>query len=220
MSVEAIASAADDTAATLDAVNSELVAARSFNDRDLQPHAIAERREALAAEARAKASTALADAAARVESAAESAAKKLESSRPRIADDPAALIRAEQRWNYDVRPLLEAGTPIKEILRGADVDELLAVERFAPGYLRAAKAGPDNPMELDPQELGAAVANRLSQVLPEDQRPAFEDGIRAAAAAERFRQVHGMATDLLAGRAEHSFTAGAHARNLAIRLRA
>lgn len=223
MTVESIASLADETAATLDDMNTNVTAAQRFHDPDLQPHAVAERREALAAEARAKASKALAGVAARVESAAESAAKKLESTRPRIVDnDPAALIRAEQRWNYDVRPLLETGVPVKEILRGADVDALLAVERFAPGYLRAAKvkAGPGNPLELDPDELGAAVANRLALVLPEDQRPAFEDGIRTVDAAERMRRIHGMATDTIAGSTLYDFSARAHARSLAIQLRA
>jgi hypothetical protein len=36
--------------------------------------------------------------------------------------------------------MLEAGEPIKAILRNADVDELLAIERFAGGYLRAPRS--------------------------------------------------------------------------------
>jgi hypothetical protein len=221
MTVETIAALADETAAVLEAMNAALTAAQTFHDPDLQPHAITARREALAADARAKAEQAIASITTRAESTAVAAAKKLESSRPRIADDPAALIRAEQTWSYDVRPLLEAGASIKSILRDASPDELLAIERFAVGYLRAAKlaAGPGNPLELDPDELPAAVNNRLAVTLPQDKRAAFEDGIRTADAAERLRKIQGMAEDTIAGRLEHSFTAGAHARTLAIKLR-
>jgi hypothetical protein len=221
MSVEAIAAAADDTAAALTTLETGLAEARTFHDPDLQPHAVTERREALAAEVRANAEQAIASITERAESAADAAAKKLDTTRPRIADDPAALIRAEQRWNHDVRPLLEAGAPIKAILKDADLDELLAIERFAGGYLRAAKlkAGPGNPLELDPDELAAAVNNRLAMALPEDQRTAFEDGIRTAEAAARLREIHGMAGDTIAGRTVHLSSAGAHARTLAIRLR-
>jgi hypothetical protein len=221
MTVETIAALADETAAALEAMNAALTAAQTFHDPDLQPHAITARREALASEARSKAEQAIASITTRAESAAVAAAKKLESSRPRIADDPAALIRAEQRWTHDVRPLLEAGAPIKSILKDAGLDELLAIERFAGGYLRAAKlkAGPDNPLELEPEELSAAVNNRLAVTLPEDQRAAFEDGIRTAEAAARLSDIHGMAGDTIAGRAEYGFSAGAHARTLAIKLR-
>lgn len=221
MTTEAIAEAAEEIAATLATMEGALSEAQRFQDADLQPHAVAERREALAAEARAEATQAIAAVNARAESAAAAAAKRLEASRPKIADDPAALIRAEQRWTHDVRPLLEAGAPIKAILKDASLDELLAIERFAGGYLRAAKlkAGPANPLELDPEELAAAVNNRLSQALPEDQRAAFEDGVRAADAAAKLRELQGITADTIAGRTLHTFTAGAQARSLAIRLR-
>lgn len=222
MTTEALAEAAEAIAAALATMEGALSEAQRFQDADLQPHAVAERREALATEARAVATQAIADVNARAESVAAAAAKKLEASRPKIADaDPAALIRAEQLWTHGIKPMLEAGAPIKAILRDADMDELLAIERFAGGYLRAAKlkADPGNPLELDPDELAAAVNNRLSQVLPEGQRAAFEDGVRAADAAERLRALQGITADTIAGRTLYSFTAGAQARSLAIRLR-
>jgi hypothetical protein len=222
LSVETIAGLADETAATLDTLKEALAAAQSFHDGDLQPHALQARREALASEARTTAGNALAGITARVESTATASAKKLDTSRPKIAaNDPAALIRAEQSWNYDVRPLLEGGAPIKSILRDAGVDELLAIERFGVGYLRAAKlaAGPGNPLEMDPEELSAAVNNRLVAALPEGERAAFEDGIRTADAAAKLREIQGMAADSIAGRTVHSSSAWAHARSLAIKLR-
>lgn len=222
MSVEAIASAADELAATLDTVKTELFAADRFNDPDLQPHAVHAKREALATEARIKATAAIEGITSRAGSAADAAAKTLEAMRPRIEDSPAALIRAQQAWDYDVRPLLEAGASIKTILRDAGTDELLAIERFGVGYLRAAKlaAGPDNPLELDPEELSPAVNNRLAMVLPEDQRAGFEDGIRAADAGAKLKQIHEVAADTIAGRRPTSDTeAYARARTLAIRLR-
>jgi hypothetical protein len=222
MSVEAIAAAADDTAAALVTLESGLKEAQAFHDPDLQPHAVMERREALATEVRAKAAQAVAGIGERAESAAVAAAKKLESSRPRIADDPAALIRAEQRWNHDVRPLLEAGEPIKNILGNADQDELLAIERFAGGYLRAAKlkAGPGSPLELDPDDLSTAVNNRLALTLPERERAAFEDGILTADAAAKLQAIHEVAADTIAGRRPVSdFEGRARALTLASRLR-
>ena len=222
MSVETIAALADETAATLDTLKTAVTASQSFYDADLQPHALRAKREAQATEARTRATEAIAGIASRAGSAADAAAKTLEAMRPKIEDSPQALIRAEQSWNYDIRPLIEAGASIKSILREASTDELLAVERFGAGYLRAAKlkAGPDSPLELDPDELSAAVNNRLAMVLPEDQRAGFEDGIRAADAGTRLRQIHEVAADTVAGRRpSHDTEAYARARSLAIRLR-
>ncbi|MET1152809.1 hypothetical protein [Arthrobacter sp.] len=222
MSVETIASLSDETAATMDTLKTGLAAAQSFHDPDLQPHAVQARRADLAEQARTTASESIASITARIESAAAASAKTLDATRPKIAaNDPAALIRAEQAWTYDVRPLLEAGAPIKTILRDASVDELLAIERFAVGYLRAAKlaAGPGNPLEMDPEELSAAVNNRLAATLPEGERAAFEDGIRTADAAAKLREIQGMAVDSIAGQTVHASSAWAHARSLAIKLR-
>lgn len=221
MSVETIAALADETAAALDTMNTELGAAQSFHDPDLQQHAIQAKRAALATEARARAAQAITGISTRAESAAGAAAAKLEASRPHIADDPAALIRAEQTWNYDVRPLLEAGTPIKAILREASIEEVLAIERFGAGYLRAAKSavGPGNPLELEPEEFGAAVNSRIASALPEERRAGFEQGVLAADAAATLRQIQGMATETIAGNTLYTSSAIAHARTLAIRLR-
>lgn len=222
MTVESIAALSDETAATMDTLKTALAAAQSFHDGDLQPHALRARQETLATEARATAEQAVASTTERLESAAAAAAKKFEASRPRIANnDPAALIRAEQVWNHDVRPLLKAGAPITSILRDAGADELLAIERFAPGYLRAAKltAGPGGVVEMDPEELAAAVNNRLAAVLPEGERAAFEDGIRTADAAAKLRNIQGMAVDSIAGQTAHLSSAWAQARSLAIKLR-
>ncbi len=220
MSVESIAELAEETAATLESALTDITAAQRFQDPDLQPHALATKREEKTAHARAKASEALAAIRTRAESTAAAASEKLESTRPRLAEDPAALIKAEQRWNYDVRPLLEAGASIKTILKEATSEDLLAIERFAPGYLKATKLkGTSNPMELEPEELSAAVNNRLTAILPEEQRSAFEEGVRTADAAEKLRKIHGMAADTIAGRTEYEASAGAHARSLAARLR-
>jgi hypothetical protein len=223
LSVETIAALADETAATLATMNTELTAAQAFHDPDLQPHAVQARRADLAELARTTASEAIASITARAESAATTAAKKLDGSRPKIpANDPAALIRAEQAWTYDVRPLLEAGASIKAILKTASLDELLAIERFAGGYLRAAKlaAGPGNPLELDPDELPAAVNNRLALTLPEGERATFEDGILTADAADKLQAIHEVAADTIAGRRPASdFEGRARALTLASRLR-
>lgn len=222
MSVETIGELSEETAAVIETLNAELRTAQAFYDADLQAHANNTRREALVTSARTRATAAIESITGRAESTAASAAKKLAGLRPKIEDSPAALIKAQQAWDYDVRPLLEAGASIKTFLRDAGMDELLAIERFGVGYLRAAKlaAGPDNPLELDPEELSAAVNNRLAMVLPEDQRAGFEDGVRTADAVVKLREIHEVARDTISGRRPVGDTEGyARARTLAVKLR-
>jgi len=54
--------------------------------------------------------------------------------RPKVANDPAALIRSQQKWDQ-ARTMLESGTAMENILRNADLDTVLAIEEFGPSWI-------------------------------------------------------------------------------------
>lgn len=160
----------------------------------------------------------------RKSSAAELAITKAEQAlrktRPHINDnDVAALVRAEQRWNHHVRPLLDAGHPLKEILKIASVDDLLAIERFAGGWLTVQRMTTDSPLEIEPQDLEQAVLNRMVTVLPDDQRAAFEDAVRAQHAGKVFQEVRELAVQAVSGSAHQAMSNWALAKTRTGRLR-
>lgn len=224
MTIENVAALADETANTMKAHEAALKDAQSFYDPDLKPEVVAQKRADLTAAARENSQQALAQLATRAETVAAKVIKAAEASRPRIDDtNAAALVRAEQAWNHDVRPLLEAGAPLKAIIREAGTDELLAIERYSKGYLKAqalkAGGGPGNPLELQADELSAAINNRLSSVLPDSDRATFEEGIRAAHAVEQLKAIQEEAVTTVTSRNDYRPSAYARAASLAINLR-
>ena len=109
-----------------------------------------------------------------------------------IADDPAALIRAEQRWRQ-VQQRLDAGQALATILRDADETTARAVAEFGPSW---ASAKFTRPAEIDgsirawlgetPQDATAsitqAVYRRLAEVSTD---PNARELFSAAQAAEQ-----------------------------------
>lgn len=223
MTTEAIAALADETHALLENFNAAMRTAQTHHDPDLNFEALQRKRDELITTARAEAEEKLSSIQEKVQQASAAADKNLQAGRPRIPSEPAALIEAEQAWNYDIKPILEAGGSLKAIIREADVTTLLSIERFGRGYLQAAKVkageGPGNPMELRPEELQDAVNNRLAVTLPEDQRAGFEDSVRASDAADRLLRIFPEANETIRGNVLYNFSAGAKARSLAIKLR-
>lgn len=160
----------------------------------------------------------------RKSSAAELAITKAEQSlrttRPHIDEnDVAALVRAEQRWNHQVRPLLDAGQPLKEILKSATVDDLLAIERFAGGWLTVQRLTTDSPLEIEPQELEQAIHNQMVTVLPEDRRAEFEDAVRAQYAGRVFQEVRELAVQSVGGNSPSPLSNWGQAKSKVSRLR-
>lgn len=148
------------------------------------------------------------------------AEQALQTIRPSVDENSAAsLVRAEQRWNYQVRPLLEAGKPLKEVLKTATVDDLLAIERFAGGWLTVQRMTTDSPLEIEPDDLEQAILNRLVTALPEDQREAFEDAVRARHAGEVFEEVHQLVVEAVGGQALAPLSNWGHAKTKVSRLR-
>lgn len=60
----------------------------------------------------------------------------------RIADDPAALIRAQQRW-AQVQQRLDAGQDLHTLLRDADETTARAIAEFAPSWASAKYTRPE-----------------------------------------------------------------------------
>lgn len=194
-----IHSLATETAELVRTHQEGVTAARHFHDPDLTPDAIRRKRGEQEAELRSKSSATLAEVRNRLESALEANAKRAAALRPRIQEEPVTLIQAEHIWKYDVMPVLEAGETLKNFLRTASADEVLAVERFGRGYLAAVARRGGNPLEFDPDELQAGVNNRLMLTAPEAQRQDFEDSIRAQSAGQRLQKAQELASQYFNG---------------------
>ncbi|MGJ9371817.1 hypothetical protein [Nesterenkonia sp. CF4.4] len=218
-STETITTAADETADLIRGHEAKVKEAQAFRDPDLTGEANARKRAELTEAAQAEAEQALLENRTKVESAAAAELERFEASRPKIQGTPEALIEAEHVWKYDVLPVLESGTPLKEFLRGASQPEVLAAERFARGHLRAKNGTGQNPLELTPDELGMAAANRLASVIPDGpNREAFERGVRTAHAAQVFAKVDHLAGRAIAGKHYSVQSAYAEAKTAAINL--
>lgn len=105
--------------------------------------------------------------------------------------DAATLVRVEQAWNHNVRPLLDQGKSLLQALGGAGVDEVLAAERFAPGWL-AQHQLPDSTQ--DPQQVVREVVGRAMARVAANERDAAAilDGVAAEQEFEVVRQVVGL----------------------------
>lgn len=94
-----------------------------------------------------------------------------------IADDPADLIRAEQRWGQ-VRARLEGGEKLPQIIRTADSTTVRAIIEHAPSYImansgkadfttvlgRAIAGEPDTQFEDIRREVTAQAVPRLAEL--------------------------------------------------------
>lgn len=84
--------------------------------------------------------------------------------RPRLdPSDAAALVRTEQVWAHNVRPFLEQGRSLSDVLQGASDDEVLAVERFAPAWL--AQRQPRASRAELAQQVSGAIAQAFAATL-------------------------------------------------------
>lgn len=189
-------------------------------DPDLTPEANARKAEERKEKIRADAVDWLGRKSGAAELATTKAETALRKIRPSIDDNNvAALVRAEQRWNHHVKPLLDSGQTLKDVLRNASLDDLLAIERFSGGWLTAQRATVDNPLELDPQNLEQSIMNRMSAVLPPEQREAFEDAVRARHAGQMFKEVQELALQAVSGQAAAPLSNWGQAKSKVMRIR-
>ena len=215
-----IADVADNIADYLRAHADELTAAVQQRNADLTAEANQREAEARKQKIRTEALAWVERQSSPARLAATRAEQSLQKIRPSVDESSAAsLVRAEQRWNYSVRPLLDAGQPLKEVLKSASLDDLLSIERFASGWLTAQRLTSNNPLEIEPEDLEAAILNRMVAVLPEDQREAFEDAVRARHAGRVFQEIHDLAVEAVESGSHNLMTVWAPIKNKAMRLR-
>ncbi len=84
-------------------------------------------------------------------------------------DNAAALVRTEQAWSHNVRPLLEKGRSVAEALEGQGTEEALGAERFGPSWL--AQHATEGTPASHAREVSSAVAGALAALAPSPGRP-------------------------------------------------
>lgn len=97
-----------------------------------------------------------------------------------------AILLSQEHWNA-VKPLLDAGRSLHEIVNStSDIDRLLAVEAFAPDYYQAKQTDPHatpdtiaREFELNRANVRSRVEARLAQIAPADVREGLELGRHA-----------------------------------------
>ncbi|MFF2387832.1 hypothetical protein [Agromyces sp. NPDC058104] len=111
------------------------------------------------------------------ERARDEADRAAEKYRPRLdPDSTSQLARTDQAWNNTIRPALEDGKGWDQIIPTLDVDGLLAVERFAPGYeARTRDRFHQHEVPASLAGIKAMSERRLPDALPAEGRAALRE---------------------------------------------
>lgn len=118
-------------------------------------------------------------------------------------DDVAQLARSADAWQFNILPQLEAGKQWGQIIPTIGHDDAIAIERFAPSYLRAHTK---MPHEVDAQLnlIAAGVQQRHADIAT---TPEGREAIRAAArAAHTARTVSSVAGEVSRARDASTLT--------------
>lgn len=182
------------------ALETELQEARAYHSPDYTPEGLANRRQELADQVRAKYAPQLQQLQAQVSNDAETLTSWAEKHRPRLADDAVALQRAQIRWD-GVRAQLDAGKPMRAILASADLDTVLAIAEWAPAWMEAQayanRRHGEPPATVDTNALHSAITARLTEVASPDARWALTAQQEAQAASGGFTPLADHARSLL-----------------------
>jgi hypothetical protein len=139
--------------------------------------------------------------------------------RPKLnPNDPTQLTRTAQAWEYNILPALSKGTTPNwgNILTGLDIDGLLAVQRFAPSWIKANTSDPGQVSDLTNQALAGVEAQLTDAVT--------DPAVRAVLINERdtndyANQAQGIAYSLTNLRtARDASLAGMSVQNIAYRI--
>lgn len=176
------------------ALQDALGRAHSYTDPNLSQSGLEAKRRELATEFRQAATNDMNALREETKSSREYLASIAVAVRPKIENDPAALIRAQQKWEQ-ARMQLEAGVPIVELLRKSDVETTIAVEEFAPSWIAAKNyrtpelsqriyegLGMHTPDEEPEPYVNRVITERLAELSPPD--IAFVISAAAAAGAQ------------------------------------
>lgn len=182
------------------ALEAELLRARAFQSADYSAEGLAKHRGELADRARAKYAPQLEQIQAQVRYDAETIDRWASARRPKLSDDAVTLQRAQMRWD-GVRQRLDAGMPMRQVLAGADLDTVLAIQEWGPAYLEAqAYSARDKSAAFappNPEGLSSAITARLLEVADADTRWALAAQQDAATAVGGFAPLAEHASTLL-----------------------
>ncbi len=95
----------------------------------------------------------------------------------RNISNPTEVMLSRERWEA-VSDRLDAGQGLGEVVAGADLPTVLAIEYFAPGYLLKFKR-PDQDEDSVRQDVKVLVIKRLSEVAHDDARALIDTARRA-----------------------------------------
>lgn len=151
-----------------------LTAARTYQNPDLTPDALAKERTGRAEQSRQSAAVKAAKLLQTARDGLAFAQSRLDAVRPKAdPNDVAQLTRAAQAWQMIVEPMRAKGKSWFDIAKVADEDVLLALHRFAEQRIRLDE-GDDAPLILG--NLHTAIDRRLAEVHPDPQaRQLFAD---------------------------------------------
>lgn len=161
--------------ATARILQERLVQAQTFTDPNLSPEGTAAKRAEIRASQQAEGRSMLDAMRADLMNATKRLAEYARE-HTQIADNPAALIRAEQKWRQ-TEQILNAGGDLQTVLRTADADTATAVLEFAPSWIAARSQN------------GKDLTSVLGQALSGDDGPDPATAIRHAAYT-RLAEVH------------------------------
>ncbi|MBS45409.1 MAG: hypothetical protein CMH83_20005 [Nocardioides sp.] len=117
-------------------LNEDLGAANSYRDDYLSQAGLDAKRRELAGEARDRHQDSLEKLARAISYDVSIVRESVNSSRPAIGSDAAALMRSQMKWDQ-VRMRLQSGMPMTRVLATADTETALAIREWAPAWLEA-----------------------------------------------------------------------------------
>lgn len=166
-------------------LNGAITAAAAFRDPNFTDDANAQKRRDIEKAVREQAAVNLADQRERVSGSLKLVRYAAEKARPRVVEEPASLIRSEQKWRQ-VQTQLQAGVALPSIIASADLPTLLAIEDWMPAQVTAdvARMYPGLNAIAKSADPKAAIARLVTQRLVEVVDPDVAEDLRNASQAE------------------------------------
>jgi hypothetical protein len=160
-------------------LQTRLGAARAYTDKDLTAQGLENARQSMADRSRATAAAKAQKLLGIAKDGAAFAQSRLQEVRPVFdPDNVAQLTRSAQAWQMLVQPMRDEGKSWFDIAKVADMDMMLAIQRFAPQRI-----GLDDPNDASVilGNLEVAIDRRLAEIHPDPEAKQLFEDARAAA---------------------------------------
>jgi hypothetical protein len=191
-------------------LNDALGKAAAYQDADLSPEGLQAKRAELTKAARAIAVPKLAAVRAEVKAAAVLSAGRASAALPKIGTNADATARMAAKWSQ-VKVKLDAGEPLRDIIKNADADTIHAIAEYGPSYAEAkAYKAPGIGEALNPgpavdhSALVRAFTDRMAGLTGEGAVSALKESRVAAGEAAYVEVVGGRLDSLIAGTTPNS----------------